>query len=401
MKNLLKCPTLKNPEALIGTTEITTDYHKSINLPDYLYLSWEVAPSYSFFPNERAHQLKDYLKYFDIEMVCLKNVTKGTEFEISPDILKVYEEDPQWRLIHTAIASHAQHFTYLKENGKDKIAVWFALEEGAFAYCGIYYTNESLLKNIVEQTIEYVSITKAEKQKNKVFVIAGAGNDMELTPFDVKKSDKLDIKLNYGSDFVEADKRIMGFVKENSKSDDNKGIVLLHGLPGTGKTYYIRHLSSVATRKLIFVPPNFIDAIAQPNFVTFMMKNCQDSVLILEDAEQILVSRGKGNVRSNAISNILQMSDGLLGDLLNIGIIATFNVEEEEIDKAILRDGRLHTQYFFDSLSIEDGKAKAKSLGIDENEITKKMTLAEIYNFGKKNVLKKEKVEKKPMGFGV
>ena len=62
-----------------------------------------------------------------------------------------------------------------------------------------------------------------------------------------------------------------------------------------------------------------------------------DAILILEDAESALQKR---DGRSGAVSNILNLTDGLLSDCLNISIVATFNTETKNIDEALAFTGK-------------------------------------------------------------
>ena len=48
---------------------------------------------------------------------------------------------------------------------------------------------------------------------------------------------------------------------------DAKGLVLLHGLPGTGKTSYIRYLIRQLDKEVIFIPPNMAYALTNPDFI--------------------------------------------------------------------------------------------------------------------------------------
>ena len=89
-------------------------------------------------------------------------------------------------------------------------------------------------------------------------------------------------------------------------------------------------------------------AISDPGFIPFLMKH-PDSILIIEDAETAIKDRNiTGN--TNAVSNILNLTDGILGECLKIQIVATFNTERTQIDKALLRKGRLVTEYKFENL---------------------------------------------------
>ena len=67
---------------------------------------------------------------------------------------------------------------------------------------------------------------------------------------EIKKT-KLDLELYYEDDFIEVDRTIQNRL---TKKDD-KGIVLLHGLPGTGKTTYLRYLIGRLKKKVLFLSP--------------------------------------------------------------------------------------------------------------------------------------------------
>ena len=90
------------------------------------------------------------------------------------------------------------------------------------------------------------------------------------------------------------------------------------------------------------------------------------------------------------------MCDGLLSDVFNIKIIATFNEDIRKVDSALLRKGRLVYRYEFKELSIEKTNALFKSLKIDYIS-DKPMTVADIFNFEKDNG--SEEQEKKKIGF--
>jgi hypothetical protein len=107
-----------------------------------------------------------------------------------------------------------------------------------------------------------------------------------------------------------------------------------------------------------------------------------NSILIIEDAENIILDRKQGNFLSTqAVSNLLNLSDGLLGDGIRQQIICTFNCDVRSIDPAFRREGRLVLEHKFDKLSVENARRLCIELGLPGNgeNIREPMTLAEIY----------------------
>jgi SpoVK/Ycf46/Vps4 family AAA+-type ATPase len=185
----------------------------------------------------------------------------------------------------------------------------------------------------------------------------------------------MELDLNYGESFKEVHQTIIG--RLNKKND--KGIILLHGQHGTGKTSYIKYLTSLIEDKdILFIPPSMAEMLSDPSMIPFLMDH-KDSILIIEDAERVIGDRESGNVSSAGVSNVLNLTDGILGDCLSIQIIATFNMRKENIDKALLRKGRLIAEHKFDKLNVEDTNKLLKHLNKD-TEVKEGMTLADIYN---------------------
>ncbi len=200
-----------------------------------------------------------------------------------------------------------------------------------------------------------------------------------------------DLNLNYGQGFEDFHDELM-----DRFENENKGLILFHGEPGTGKTYYIRHLlRSMANKNkiVIYMPPNMVDYMVEPQFMSFISNEVQQfsqennfCVLLIEDAEPILASRSS-DTRIQGVSNLLNMTDGLLNDMLNIQIICTFNVKVSKLDKALLRPGRLLARKEFKALPEFESNLLASRLGI-KHHFTSASTLAEIYAKAKsKNTL--------------
>lgn len=183
---------------------------------------------------------------------------------------------------------------------------------------------------------------------------------------------ELNIEDNYNDDFIPIHNTILRKLNENNQ----KGVVILHGKPGTGKTNYIRHLITSIQKNVIFLPPNMAASMVNPEFINLLTENI-NSVLVIEDAENILTDR-KANGGS-PVSALLNIADGLLSDCLSIQIVCSFNTDISKIDTALLRKGRLIGKYEFNELSTAKSQALSDKLGFNTT-INEPMTLAAIYN---------------------
>jgi hypothetical protein len=239
------------------------------------------------------------------------------------------------------------------------------------SYIKILYSDnipKATIDTIVNHIRESFGETKAE---GKIFLLYENNNYLYLKDFEVKKSE-LDIGSNYNDNFAE----IHQLIVERLNTPDDKGLVLLHGIPGTGKTSYIRYLTSLIDKKMIYIPPEYAHKIASPDFLTLLIAN-PNSILIIEDAENIVEERD--GYRNASVANLLNVADGLLSDCLNIQILCTFNAHISKIDKALLRKGRLIAMYEFGKLEQSKAQQLSDKLGY-KNEIKEAMTLANIYN---------------------
>ncbi len=212
---------------------------------------------------------------------------------------------------------------------------------------------------------------RPQKEQSDLYLLVNSLRGIETKSLNIPKS-KLSIKDNYNEDFSEIHKLIL---KRLSKKND-KGLVILHGKPGTGKTSYIRFLISMLKKDIIFLPPNMASAITNPDLISVLIDN-QNSIFVIEDAENIILDREKNG--NSPVSALLNISDGLLSDCLNIQLICSFNTDISRVDKALMRKGRLIAKYEFKELEVEKALALSNKLGF-KTEIFTPMTLAAIYN---------------------
>jgi len=254
----------------------------------------------------------------------------------------------------------------------------------------IYYTDNIEYDNIEKIVAKFLETTYLPSRENQFFTIQTSQYGFQLKESYVKNMD-IDLGLNYGDKFIDIDKNILDKL-ENTKH----GLFILHGLPGTGKTYYIRRLISKLSKKtIIYVPTYMMTQMADPELITFISQ-FKDTILILEDSENILANTIDN--RSQAVSNILNMTDGLLNDSMEIQIIATFNTSKRLIDKALTRAGRLQVDYKFGKLNQKNAQKLIDKIGLDK--IAKSsMSLAEIYEGQNQLIVDDLENDEKKIGF--
>jgi hypothetical protein len=212
---------------------------------------------------------------------------------------------------------------------------------------------------------------RQRREPLEVNLVIHGRQQLELKGMEIKRT-RLDVGLFYGEEFKAVDELIRK--RLNTKKD--KGIVLLHGLPGAGKTTYLRYLIGKIKKRVLFVSPSVAGNLMNPDFIQLLTNN-PDSVLIIEDAENVIMDRKHSPASS--VSNLLNISDGLLADFLNVQLICTFNSPLTMIDHALLRKGRLIAKHEFSKLNIAQAQRLSKHFGFD-TVITRPMTIAEIAN---------------------
>ena len=245
----------------------------------------------------------------------------------------------------------------------------------------------------VESIITQIKKFKANKNRNprykpEISILINSRLGIENKTLKIRKP-KLKIEDNYNDDFTEIHKTIL---KRLSKKND-KGLLLLHGKPGSGKTSYIRYLISMLRKNIVFLPPNMAGSITGPNLISILIDN-RDSIFIIEDAENIVIDRERTG--GSPVSALLNISDGLLSDCLNIQIICSFNTDISKVDSALMRKGRLIANYEFKELEVQKAQALSDKLGF-ETLIEKPTLLTAIYNQEEKDFQQGKKYE--PIGF--
>jgi len=337
--------------------------------------------------------LKSYKDSFYTNEV-LKKLSQGELIEKSETLnYKSVKDDRTVIYANNEFVESDTNYTYLYKDNIVKVSVF---EEEGFdnrkkETCSLgFYT--PLSKECVDtEFLEFISNTNDPK----VFLLNQEYGDYVFTKFSVSLPSTFDLELNYGKEFAKVNAKMI-----ESLNSNHSGLYMFHGPPGTGKTTYIKYLASELKKDVIFFPTSLVGDLTNPSIVNLLTKK-QNCVLILEDAEKAITKR-EVNSDSSLVSTLLNMTDGILGDVLKLNVIVTYNCSRQDLDEALLRKGRLKAEHTFDKLSIENVKKIAKKLKLNI-DIDSEMTLAEIFNYKKDEELigNRSALTKKPaIGFG-
>lgn len=323
-----------------------------------------------------------YLKHNQYPSCCLFTESERSDAFTYIDVNAIY------KFIEKSFKADdyevCKYLTHDLSKNKDKISVYLYIKS-IDVFCRIEQSPSEtyiLYGNGNEKGMKYMRniirryFRKPKEEKSNLYLIAQSNMGFKLNKHKVKHIENFNLDTLYNDDFKPIDKKIKEFI-----NTDGSGLVILHGVKGSGKTSYIRKLiDDNSKRKFIFVPANMIELIGQPSFNDFLF-TLKDSVIILEDCENAIKSRANTHGNSGAVTLLLNMCDGLLSDMFNIKFICTFNEQIDRIDDALLRKGRLVCKYEFKELS----KEKTAALLEQEKGITDYdgdgLTLADIFNF--------------------
>ncbi len=358
-------------------------------------LDFEKIPSFLSFNKNTFFKKDNLLTHFKTTFKDLKIIHKDNYFANNTagtkEKIEIYQSKKQKIIFILKETVEDNRIEYNKESEEK--------QDNNIILCNLYilYCIDDIefIKKLEEDINDFIYKNEAVNVNNINFIMQ-VNNTMYLQKFTIKNKN-IDINLCYNDSLIEKNESII----EKLNKKNSKGILMFYGLPGGGKTTYIKYLTSKVDKKIIYVPTSLTNIISDPSFLKFISQH-PNSILIIEDAENVVKTREIHN--SACISNILNLTDGILSEALNIQIICTFNTKIDKIDPALLRKGRLIADIEFKALNIEKAKKLAKSIGVDQNiinTIEKDMPLCDIYGLLDEFYFSesKESDNKKKIGF--
>ena len=260
----------------------------------------------------------------------------------------------------------------------DSSIYYFWLTDNGEVEARIITTDKEAADRFEGYAFQYIAKTK----RNIIHTIVSGGGGYKITALGTVVCPL--ISENYTEKVAED----FEYVIEQLKLSHPSGrLMIINGEAGTGKTFYVRGLiNELEDHSIILLPTKLASELDCPSLLPMLIDYREEKqrpiLIIMEDADECLLQRDGMNI--SYISSMLNNTDGILGDLLDLRIIATTNAANLEIDSALLRPGRLLRHINIDRLNKEQATKIYRRLVEDELAVLEVgdadlLTLAEIY----------------------
>jgi hypothetical protein len=236
------------------------------------------------------------------------------------------------------------------------------------------------LRDLEEKVVK----RERDRQQYRLWHLGGGGPESMTRKFSSVRWE--DVASNYPS----STRPILRDLFDLNRPEGQGRLILWSGAPGTGKTRAIQALASAWTdwcdvhfitdSERFFDSPDYLMTVSLDDDVPSSEQDgaeCEQRwrLVIAEDADEYLRVAG-GRRSAGALSRLLNLCDGLLGQGSNLLILLTTNQDVGRLDPALTRPGRCLSFIEFDAFSPAEARAW---LGCGSEEVARSMTLAEMF----------------------
>lgn len=250
---------------------------------------------------------------------------------------------------------------------------------------------KDVLKLLEQKDIKFSTHTEHKLETNYINWAIGYDSQRRISYNEIPVKESNNIKdVFYPSITEKYNVTVNEFIDEYLKSDES--VLLLTGKKGSGKTELIRQIIARSDKNAQIT---FNKEIIKDNsFYYDFFSSDYYNILIIEDADDILMKRESGN---DIMDLFLNLSDGIVSNKEKKFIFTSNLPNLNSIDDALLRNGRCFATIEFKTLTEEQGKAIAKDLNIEYNNSIE--CLADAFAIKNKFIGQQEKAKPK-RGFG-
>ena len=206
-------------------------------------------------------------------------------------------------------------------------------------------TTDELARTVLEQAIDGAAEElEPDDPRVEIGFWHWAGNHARRRELPIAAEPWLDIRRNYSATAAAAFDQLVAL----DGSALNGRILLVHGPPGTGKTTALRSLAKqwrewcqldfVVDPERLFASPGYLIDVVMGGSDTKPWR-----VLLLEDCDELIRPGAKASA-GQALSRLLNLTDGLLGQGRKVLVAITTNEDLTRLHPAVTRPGRCLAQ---------------------------------------------------------
>lgn len=352
-----------------------------------------------------------FTQYLGISELFLKNYRYVENFSFKHggknDILTMAKEK-DWQILGCLTEPHRTSYFVTLGDGQ-AVLMNVGTRNVAGWYYGASHKHVGATKELFEATWPKVKVSRDKSVVPINFWSFDPANGGICRERDIQSLDWKDITSNYAGDVRTKLSDVMNVIPPI----DGGKLILWHGEPGTGKSNAIRALANQwlpwCDVHYVVDPESFF---GQANYMLQVVLNeagdetywydeddpDDDSglsksddyilqgakrwkLLIVEDADEFLQADAKERT-GQALSRLLNLGDGLVGQGLNYITLLTTNAKMSDIHAAVSREGRCMSNIEFMAFRPAEAKAWADSmeLEIPSEKKDKPLTLAALYD---------------------